>query len=262
MRKAITHCRACGAPLIKNPLLSMAGMPKGAQFLPSRAQLKLERGVNLYIRQCSGCGLVQLDSTPVPYWREVIRAAAFSPEMGEFRKKQFSAFVKKYKLRGKKVLEPGCGKGEYLRLMAAAGARAYGLEYCAASVQEARRAGLKVTRGFVTGGGITGGSFDAFFTMNFLEHLPEPNVFLSGIAANLSPGGVGLVEVPNFDMVIRKKLFSEFIPDHLFYFTSDTLRSLLERNGFQVLSMKSVWHDYILSVEIRKRTSLDLKAFK
>ena len=30
------------------------------------------------------------------------------------------------------------------------------------------------------------------------------------------------VEVPNFDLIDRDKLFSEFIPDHRFYFREDT----------------------------------------
>lgn len=262
MKAAIKNCRACGAPLLKEPLLTFRGMPKGAQHMPSLSDLKSERGTDLVLRQCAGCGLAQLACAPVPYYREVIRAAAFSPEMGRFRARQFSAFVKRHGLRGKKVFEPGCGRGEYLRLMAAAGAKVYGLEYSAGAVKDCVKNGLKVSRGFVAPEEkMPGGPFQAFFTLNFLEHLPEPGAFLSGIAASLSENGVGLVEVPNFDMMLEKSLFSEFIPDHLFYFTARTLRSLLERSGFEVLSLKPVWKDYILSAEVRKRPELCLKDF-
>jgi len=40
-------------------------MPKAAQFFPDEKSLKHEKGINLKIYQCSGCGLVQLDSKPV-----------------------------------------------------------------------------------------------------------------------------------------------------------------------------------------------------
>ena len=81
---------------------------------------------------------------------------------------------------------------------------------------------------------------------------------MQAIAANLTDGASGLVEVPNFDMILRAGLFAEFIPDHLFYFTRQTLTALLERNGFDVLDCRPAWHDYVLSATVRKRRPLDL----
>lgn len=255
-------CRVCRAPLYREPLISYRNMPKAAQFLPGKADLKREKGVDLDICQCSGCGLVQLPSAPVPYYREVLRAAAFSPEMKKFREAQFSRFVKEYGLRGKKVLELGCGKGEYLRLMKAAGADAYGLEYSAASVAECRKGGLKAERGYLDRKvKLRGGPFSAFYILNFLEHMPDPVAALSAMRDNLAPGGVGLVEVPDFDMMLSKNLFSEFIPDHLFYFTRRSLEFLLAASGLEVLKSGTVWHGYILSAEVRKRAPSDLKGF-
>lgn len=255
-------CRVCGQALFKEPLLRYKNMPKAAQFLPARAGLQREKGVDLDIMQCSGCGLVQLAGAPVPYYREVIRASAFSPEMGEFRKKQFTAFVNKYGLKNKKILELGCGGGEYLRLLRAAGAEAYGLEYAAASVRTCRKDGLKVFKGFVDSGRkLPEAPYSAFCIFSFLEHLPEPGALLSGIAANLEPGGIGLVEVPDFDMMLGRGLFSEFIPDHLFYFTRATLRTMLELNGFELLELNSIWHGYILSAVVRRREMSALPGF-
>ncbi len=53
-------------------------------------------------------------------------------------------------------------------------------------------------------------------------------------------------------------MFSEFIIDHLLYFTRETLVRTLENNGFDVLNCGAVWHDYILSAEIVKRGAVDL----
>ncbi len=69
------------------------------------------------------------------------------------------------------------------------------------------------------------------------------------------------MEVPNFDMILRGHMFSEFMRDHLFYFTRRTLATTLELNGFEVLEMREVWHDYILSATVRKRRAQDLTAF-
>jgi hypothetical protein len=64
--------------------------------------------------------------------------------------------------------------------------------------------------------------------------------------------------VPNFDMIVSAGLFAEFIPDHLHYFTRQTLTGLLEANGFEVLDCRPEWHDYVLSATVRKRRPLDL----
>ncbi|NQT30028.1 MAG: methyltransferase domain-containing protein [Candidatus Saganbacteria bacterium] len=247
-------CRVCGNVFFKGPLLQFDNMPKAAQFLPEKGNLKNEHGESLTIYQCSGCGLVQLSSPPVPYYKDVIRAAAFSDEMKSFRVGQFREFVDKYSLKGKKVLEIGCGRGEYLSIMQQAGADAYGLEHLEESVELCKKEGLNVSKGFIDSGTyqLKRAPFAAFFIMNYFEHLPDPNSALRGIRDNLADEAVGLVEVPNFDMIVEKKLFSEFISDHLFYFTKDTLTTALKLNGFEIIECNAVWHDYILSFVVRK----------
>ena len=256
-------CRVCGNRFYEEPVLTFDNMPKAAQYLPDVESLNEDWGVHIGIFQCSCCGLVQLDSAPVPYYKEVIRASAFSAEMQEFRRIQFTEFVQKYHLKYKKIIEIGCGHGEYLTIMQQCGVSAYGLEYGDDSVKYCIRNGLKVSKGFVHNShqNLRNAKFDAFFIMNFLEHLPDPNSFLKGIAYNLVDGGIGLVEVPNFDMIIRNQLFSEFIPDHLFYFTKDTLCTTLHQNGFDILNCEEIWHDYIISAIVKKRDKLNLDQF-
>jgi len=100
----VTQCRVCNNNFFEEPLLRYENMPKAAQFLPDAESLESDKGVNLEVCQCSGCGLVQLSNEPVHYYKEVVRAVAFSEEMKEFRRKQFSSFVQKYSLKGKKIL--------------------------------------------------------------------------------------------------------------------------------------------------------------
>lgn len=257
------ECRVCGNKFFEGPLLHYENMPKGAQFLPDAETLANDKGAALEVCQCSGCGLVQLSNEPVPYYREVIRAAAFSDEMKEFRIKQFDGFVQKYSLKGRKIAEIGCGKGEYLSLMHQAGAEAYGLEYSEEAVIHCNKNGLKVSKGFIENADykLKDAPFDAFFMLNFLEHLPDPNSTLRGIYNNLADGAIGLIEAPNFDMILQKKLFSEFIPDHLFYFTMETLSTMLKMNGFEVIECREVWHEYIISAIIKRKQKTGMSHF-
>ena len=186
------HCRICAQEMGGSPLLEYRNMPKSAQFFPAPAEAETEQGVDLRLFVCPYCGMMQLDGAPVPYYREVIRATRVSPEMRAFRVQQFRDWIARYHLEGKRIIEIGCGGGEFLSMMEDA---------------------------------------------------------------------VGIVEVPDVDMVLREHLYSEFIQDHLLYFTEDTLRRTLEHCGFEVLACSSIWHGYVLSAEVRKRRAPDVSGF-
>lgn len=256
-------CRGCGYGMPDEVLVSYKNMPKSAQFFPDSNSLAQEAGVDMALRQCPGCGLVQMSGDAVPYYRDVIRATGVSAEMRAFRIRQYRDWVQAYELSGKRVIEIGAGSGEYMGMMEQAGVQVYGLEHLAASVGQGERAGHRMVAGFVEDEAyrIPGAPYDGFYSMNFLEHIPHPGEFLRGIAANLAPQAPGLVEVPNFDMMVEKALYSEFIQDHLSYFTRRTLSNLLEQHGFEVLSCEVIWYGYVLSAVVRKRAAMDAGAF-
>lgn len=264
MSHAKLTCRACGLMHAAPVLLHYDNMPATAQGFPTAQTLTNDHGENLEVVQCVGCGLVQLTNAPVSYYRDVIRAAAFSPDMGAFRLSQFKQWTTQYALAGKKVLEIGCGKGEYLALLQDSGLDAYGIEHAAESVAVCQQDGLKVTQAYLgdaSDGSLNAAPFDGFVCLNFMEHWPTPRISLQALLPQLNEGAIGLIEVPNFDMILQKGLFSEFIADHLLYFTQATLTQFLQNNGLEVLECKPVWQDYILSAVVRKRAATDLGFF-
>ena len=253
------NCKICRQP-IRDTLLIYNNMPSVAQNLPDEKKLQFDKGVDLRICQCEFCGTIQLDNDPVPYYREVIRATGLSDEMRQFRKAQFSDFVTSFNLRNKKIIEIGCGNGDNLRILEDCGVKAYGLEYAEESIQSAKLAGLNVYRGFVDSSiyKVCDIFFDGFFTFSYLEHLLDPLETLRGVYNNLGDEAYGIVEVPNTDMFLEKGIFFEFMLDHLFYFTKDTLNTVLQLSGYDILSCDLVWHNYIISATVRKKKILDL----
>ncbi len=256
-------CRCCESEFDSSAVLHFENMPASAQGFLEEGEMDADCGQELAVYQCPYCGLIQIAGKPVPYYRDVIRASAVSEEMKGFRLEYFREFVRKYELEGKKILEAGCGCGEFLELMNQAGALGYGIEHKRESVENCARKGLHVFEGFLDHPqtGLQEAPFDGFFIMNFLEHIPRPNIFLKAIGNNLAEHAVGLIEVPNVDMILKKNMFSEFIRDHLMYFTESTLRILLEKNGFEVADCQSVWHDYCLAATVKKKSAQDLNAF-
>ena len=259
----LSFCRVCSQPLYTEPLLRYRNMPAAAQEFPDAGTLGLDAGADLDILQCCGCGLVQLAVEPVPYYREVIRSSAVSPVLCDAKHRQFSAFIERHGLQGKKIIEVGCGRGEFLSILHKLPVEAYGIEYSEKSVLCCRDSGLRVSQGYpdAMSADITGAPFHAFFLLMFLEHMPDPNVSLRAISRQLAPMAVGLIEVPNFDMMVRNRLFSEFIADHLMYFSQETLEITLRLNGFEVLGTEELRDDYVISMTVRKREPIDLSEF-
>lgn len=256
------ECRLCHHPLLQPELLCLPNMPARAQFFSAVPQSG--ESVDLRLWQCSACGVVQLSNEPVSYYREVVRAAAYSADMREFRRRQLRSWADAYALHGCPVLEVGCGRGEYLELLQEAGMLPFGIEGGAEAVQEVRRRGLAAETLFLDDPGIrlAQGPFAAFACFNYLEHIPDLPAWLGAVRGNLAPGGVGLVEVPNFDMILRHQHLAEIVLDHLYYFTAESLERMLQMHGFEVLRCRPLWSDYILSAEIRVRPRLDLSGMQ
>jgi 2-polyprenyl-3-methyl-5-hydroxy-6-metoxy-1,4-benzoquinol methylase len=258
-------CSVCASDCFEEMLLSYANMPLSAQGFPDLKSLKNDNGSDLNLFQCSSCGLVQLSEKPVSYYKEVIRASSFSDEMKKFRGEQFVSWVDKYNLKGKSILEVGCGRGEYLSILKQTEVSlAHGIEYSKESVSSCINSELSVTKGFFGDENfvLPKQKYDGFICLNFMEHWPNPNKVLAHLKKNLSEDAIGIIEVPNFDMILKQGLYSEFISDHLFYFTKDTLTFMLNYNGFEVIECSVIWHDYILSAVVRKRKRIDLSLLK
>ena len=100
-------------------------------------------------------------------------------------------------------------------------------------------------------------AYDAFLMFNYLEHFPNPKKTLLQISNNLYSQGVGIVDVPNFEMIVNERIFSELVIDHLFYFTKSTLKLTLLSSGFDVLRINELLDGYVLSAAVRKRQPLD-----
>lgn len=80
--------------------------------------------------------------------------------------------------------------------------------------------------------------FDLITLLDVLEHMVEPVRFLESIKASLAPGGLLLVQVPNFNSLLVQldgPGNSNFCIGHWQHFTAATLSAVLSRAGFRRL---------------------------
>jgi 2-polyprenyl-3-methyl-5-hydroxy-6-metoxy-1,4-benzoquinol methylase len=254
----MNKCRLCSNELFITPILRLADMPRGAQFF-SEGEQNEEYGIELLVYQCSGCGLIQLNIEPVSYYKEVITATSFSDITKQFRFNLMSDIVAKYSLKGKNIIEIGCGKGDMLDILNSVGMAAYGLEASMSSAEFGRSAGRNISCGYIGETiGFDGLLFDAFVCFNYLEHLPDINKAMRQIYNNTTKNAIGVITVPNLEELLRSRCLYEFVADHLSYFTQKTLQFALEMNGFTVLDCYTINDDNDIIAVIKKRMLIDL----
>ena len=253
------NCHLCTGELFSSPIMELDDMPKAAQYFPTKSEFNDDSGILLNIFQCSSCGLVQLNIDPVDYYKEVITAASLSKKARITRLDQMKRLVDRFDLSGGKILDVGSGKGDMLDILKEVGLDAYGIEASAESVEIGKLSGRNMIHGYIGEmNKISGAPFDAFISLNYLEHLPNPGTIIKNIYNNTSNNSVGFVTVPNLVYLLKTKCFYEFVADHLSYFTQETLTYAFESNGFEVLESSIINEQNDIAVIVKKRKSLNI----
>lgn len=250
-------CISCKGSL--HELMKIENMPASAQDIPTKEELDKDSGIEVSLCVCEDCGLVQLKNDAVYYYRDVIRAGGYSTTMEALRKSQYKHFIEFASLEGKKIIEVGCGRGEFLGMLLDFPVEGYGTEHKKDLVEIAKKAGLRVDEDFPESEDhiFKNGPFDAFMSFNFLEHQPQPRTYLKAIYNNLCGEGYGLITVPSFEYIMEQNSFYEIIPDHIAYYSFESLTHLLNICGFEVLEKDMVNRDTI-SMIVKKRKLPDI----
>ncbi|MCK9486510.1 MAG: methyltransferase domain-containing protein [Dehalococcoidia bacterium] len=116
------------------------------------------------------------------------------------------ALIQRYvDLDGRRVLDLGCGLGEYVRGFARQGARALGSDIAAARLREARQrvrdTQTRGVQGFMVAAGealpFRDASLDAIVLNEVIEHVQDDRATLREVARVLEPGGRCILYAPN-----------------------------------------------------------------
>jgi 2-polyprenyl-3-methyl-5-hydroxy-6-metoxy-1,4-benzoquinol methylase len=146
-----------------------------------------------------------------------------------------------------KLLEVGCARGDFLRV-ARERFDACGVEpnpELAASSTEVAPVYQDIIERTPWSG------FDIVAGFHVIEHVDSPRSFIGAAAERLNRGGLLVIETPNIDSLpfkLFKSRWRQFIPEHYFFFSPNTVSRLLSQHG---LTIESV-------VTIGKYASLDL----
>jgi SAM-dependent methyltransferase len=149
--------------------------------------------------------------------------------------------LKRFVTKGR-LLEIGCSTGE---MLAAAGSSftVAGVEADEKNSLIARSRGLDCFSGTLSDARFPDCHFDVVALYHVIEHFHSPRAELSEIHRVLKPGGLLVVETPNIATIWFHLLgarWRQFIPDHIFFFTPQTMTQLCEDNGFEIRELRNV----------------------
>ncbi|MEK7521773.1 MAG: class I SAM-dependent methyltransferase [Patescibacteria group bacterium] len=165
-------------------------------------------------------------------------------ENQELFKNIFKATLKKvlnYKKKGK-VLEVGSSTGLLLSLFQEKGWEVQGVEPSEKSSTHAIKIGIPTIRTTFEKAKITG-KFDVVVLNHVLEHMKNPEPVLRKVNQLLNDKGIVVVNIPNAGSlsakIYREKWKYRLPEEHLWQFTPNSLKTLLEKTGFSILSWKA-----------------------
>ena len=190
------------------------------------------------------------------YYDDYLMTNSHSKKIQRLQQEQLKKLIKIYKeSKGRtpnSLVEIGCGDGSFLKNAKNKISITVGIEPSAKFSSFATKQGCHVINGYVNSAvRITKKLFDSFISRQVFEHLSDPLDVLLGIKAMLNPGAIGLIEVPNGYRSIRKKRFYDFFPDHLNYYSVNSLVSLASAAGFNVVSCQESFDGDYLELWLR-----------
>ena len=218
---------------------------------------------NCTILRCAACGLGRTEAPafePARYYTDDYFTGQHADGYADYRgaeavlRQEFARTVEFIRARrdGGRLLEVGCAYGFFLQ-EAKRHFDVAGIELAAEAAANARGAGLNVLTGVADEPTLAGlGSFDAIVMLDVIEHLPDPRETVRLLGRHLAPGGIIVITTGDFGSPVarlcgrRWRLMTP--PQHLWFFTPDSLSGLGRAAGLDCESVDHPWKIVPLSL--------------
>ncbi len=146
-----------------------------------------------------------------------------------------------------RLLDIGCGTGEFAGYMLSSGWEAQGVEPCKPARESAqKRFGLPVAD-VSEQPALPDGHYDVITLWHALEHAHDLNHSMREVSRLLAPDGTVFIGVPNhacYDAEYYGAHWAAYdAPRHLYHFVPDTLRRLADKHGFTVTALLPLLFD-------------------
>ena len=214
---------------------------------------KLRHDIRRNVLKCKDCGLVFLEKGErnLRDYYEMDYRKLYTPVIGKevspndrfeiylpFRKYRIED-IRSYLKPNMKALDIGCSSGYFLSALKDLVQECVGVEFNKSDVEFARRnCGIKVYDCPLEETDIPLEYFDIVFMLDVLEHVEDPIQFLRTVRRYIKPEGYLYIEVDNINdsliSIYGINKYSDFYyrEPHLFYFSPETLKIVVDRSGY------------------------------
>lgn len=232
-------------------------------LLASREEaLSYPRG-RIELAFCPECGFISnmaFDPTLTEYSGRYEETQGFSDTFNSFHRKLAHKLIERHGLHDRDVLEIGCGKGEFLLLLAELGGnRGVGFDpgYREDRTSGAATQNVRFIKDFYSEK-YTDHKADFVCCKMTLEHIHPTAEFIGTVrrAIGDQPDVMVFFQIPETTRILRDCAFEDIYYEHCSYFSPGSLARLFRRSGFDVLNLETEYADQYLTIEAKPASGL------
>ena len=207
---------------------------------------------------CQSCGFIQntiFDPNILEYSSSCEESQAFSARFNQFSHDLARRLIERYNLRGKDILEIGCGKGEFLVLLCETGQnRGIGMDpgYIKERTKSKAASRIKFINDFYSEE-YSYLNADFICCRHTLEHIQPVRQFIQMLRKSIGDRSETIVffEVPDVSRVLKEHAVWDIYYEHCSYFSVGSLARLFRSCGFEVLDLAKDFDDQYLLIVVR-----------
>lgn len=230
----IKKCNFCKGEIY--PIISLGKMPL-ANYFPKRSEINNEKKYPLELGVCLKCSLVQLTKLIDP--KIIFKKYHFLTSASNPLIKNHQNLISDIKSRifvdkNTKILDVGCNDASLLENFGT-GLKLLGVEPSKKHCEIAKGKGINVINDFFSlelARKIKKkyGTFDVITATRVLANIYDLNDFLSGINLLLNEKSLFVVEVSDFDEIMKRGEFDVVYHEHYSYFTKESIKNIFAKN--------------------------------
>jgi SAM-dependent methyltransferase len=134
-----------------------------------------------------------------------------------------------------KLLDLGCGRGEFLNGFIGAGVSGYGIDFTDAAIEFCPDANIKQADIENNGLPYPDNYFDVVFSKSVIEHFHNPDIMVKEVFRCLKPGGLAIILAPSWEYNHRI-YFEDYT--HRTPFMMPSLNDILLIHGFDMVNVE------------------------
>ena len=258
-----TTCPNCTAPGLE-PFYEARGIPAhSVRLMHTREEAISYPKGDLQLGFCRSCGFITnvlFDVSLNEYSPNFEETQHYSAKFDAWARGLVDRLVRDYDIRGKRVIEIGCGKGEWLELLCEAGQN-YGV-----GIDPGCHPGRLKSEGDGPGQvkliqDLYSEKYahipaDVVACRHTLEHIQPTREFMQMVRRVIGdrPDTLVFLEVPDMTRVLRERAFWEVYYEHCTYLTAGSLARLFRSTGFEVLELVRDFGDQYIWITARPST--------